>query len=210
MILDNFIVFEGIDGAGTSTQLNILKRKLPSPYTMFTAEPTNSPVGTFIRTLLKGDASVSPETMARLFAADRQEHITGEQGIINAVKSGKTVFCDRYIFSSFAYQNDSCGSALQDLVKKENESFPLPELVFYFVIDPEISLKRITGRSVIEIYEKKDILDKVAERYRTIFDTYKQCVPEMKIIEIDATQPVTSIEKNIWSSLSAMPIINMK
>ena len=68
MILENFIVFEGIDGAGTTTQLNILKKKCGSNF-LFTAEPSRSPVGKFLRSMLGGNVPVTNETAAYLFAA---------------------------------------------------------------------------------------------------------------------------------------------
>ena len=78
MILRNFIVLEGIDGAGTSTQLDILKNTAGTEKFLFTAEPSPSPVGKFLRTMLKGDVPVSNETAAYIFAADRNEHVNGK------------------------------------------------------------------------------------------------------------------------------------
>lgn len=77
MILENFIVFEGIDGAGTTTQLNILKKKCGSNF-LFTAEPSRSPVGKFLRSMLGGNVPVTNETAAYLFAADRNEHLNAD------------------------------------------------------------------------------------------------------------------------------------
>ena len=78
MILKNFIVFEGIDGAGTSTQLNILKEKLENKNVFFTVEPTDLPSGKFLRTILSGSVKVAPSTAAYLFASDRNEHLFGK------------------------------------------------------------------------------------------------------------------------------------
>lgn len=78
MILKNFVVFEGIDGAGTSTQINILKEKKEAERFFFTAEPTDSPTGKFLRTVLKGNVELDPRTSAYLFAADRAEHLWGK------------------------------------------------------------------------------------------------------------------------------------
>ncbi|MBO5401170.1 MAG: dTMP kinase, partial [Spirochaetaceae bacterium] len=62
MILKNFVVFEGIDGAGTSTQLKILKDKLQNKNVFFTVEPTELPTGKFLRTILSGNVKVAPTT----------------------------------------------------------------------------------------------------------------------------------------------------
>ena len=81
MILHNFIVFEGIDGAGTSTQLSILQKKLPPNRAFFSAEPTTLETGKFLRRILSGEVPVHPQTAAYLFAADRCEHIYGKDGV---------------------------------------------------------------------------------------------------------------------------------
>ena len=86
MILKNFIVFEGIDGAGTSTQLNILKEKLENKNVFFTVEPTDLPSGKFLRTILSGSVKVAPSTAAYLFASDRNEHLFGKNGIVEQVE----------------------------------------------------------------------------------------------------------------------------
>ena len=112
MILKNFIVLEGIDGAGTSTQLNLLKNRLSPEKTVYTAEPTTLSTGRFLRSVLRGDEKLTPETTAFLFAADRQEHVYGTGGIVESCTSGKLVISDRYVFSSLAYQSITCGEEL--------------------------------------------------------------------------------------------------
>ena len=203
MILKNFIVFEGIDGAGTSTQLNILKEKLENKNVYFTVEPTDLPTGKFLRTILSGNVKVAPSTAAFLFASDRNEHLYGKDGILEQTQKGNICICDRYIFSSLAYQSNECG---MELPKKLNEDFPLPEYLFYFSINPEQSLKRITGRGVTEIYEKQDFLEKTKNQYDRIIADFKEN-SDIKIIEIDATSPIEEIEKIIWNVIEKLPIV---
>ena len=151
MVLKNFIVFEGIDGSGTSTQIKKLVESNPNVF-IATAEPTTNETGKFLRRMLCGEFSVDEKTASYLFAADRCEHIFGKDGIESLIKNGKTVVSDRYFFSSLAYQSVSCG---KDLPRLLNSPFPLPEYLFYFKIDPEISLKRVDSRNgQKEIYEK--------------------------------------------------------
>lgn len=216
MILKNFIVFEGIDGAGTTTQLKRLKTHLSNQCVFFTAEPSKSEIGKFIRTVLKGDTKLCPETIAYLFATDRCEHlyakVVSEQktkiantdcGIIERCNKGQICVSDRYLFSSLAYQSLECGDQLP---RKLNGGFPLPQIVFYFMIAPSVSLNRIKGRNVTEIYEKLDFLEKTAEQYEKVFKEYEKKHPEMIIIRIDATQDPDKIEKIIWSKVSKLPI----
>lgn len=202
MIIKNFVVFEGIDGSGTSTQLKILKDKLKNKNAFFTVEPTESETGKFLRTILSGAVQVHPTTAAFLFAADRNEHIYGKNGILEHTKNGDICICDRYLFSSLAYQTTSCG---KQLPQKLNEDFPLPEILFYFSIKPEVSLKRIKSRGVTEIYEKLDFLTQTEQEYNRVINDYKTNA-EMKIVEIDATLPIEEISKIIWNELSNLPI----
>src|SRR5574344_1031504 len=119
MVLQNFIVFEGIDGAGTTTQLNALRNRKDTGNFLFTAEPTTAPTGKFLRQMLKGDIPLTPVTSAYLFAADRTEHVFGNlvigdggtlvTGIEKACAQNKIVVIDRYFFSSLAYQSIDCG-----------------------------------------------------------------------------------------------------
>ena len=203
MILHNFIVFEGIDGAGTSTQLSILQKKLPPTRAFFSAEPTTLETGKFLRRILSGEVPVHPQTAAYLFAADRCEHIYGKDGILKKATDGILCFSDRYLFSSLAYQSQECGKELPELL---NSSFPLPEILFYFSIDPAVSLKRIIGRNVTEIYEKEDFLRKTESAYKAVVEAYKVKVPEMKIVEIDATLPVEEVSNIIASELKKYEI----
>ena len=116
MILKNFIVFEGIDGAGTSTQIEILKKRADADRFFFTTEPTDSETGKFLRKMLKGDVELDPCTSAFLFAADRNEHLYGNGGtncgVVAQAQSGKIVVSDRYLFSSLTYQSVTCGDEL--------------------------------------------------------------------------------------------------
>ncbi|MBR5669002.1 MAG: dTMP kinase, partial [Spirochaetales bacterium] len=107
-ILKGFWVLEGLDGAGTTTQLKKLEDYLQSKGTgvFRTAEPTIYETGKFIRKVLSGEIKVPQSTIAYLFAADRDNHINNpEYGIISHLKKGEVVISDRYFFSSFAYQS---------------------------------------------------------------------------------------------------------
>src|SRR5574344_1582440 len=178
MLLKNFIVFEGIDGAGTTTQLDLLRKHSEVSNFLFTAEPTTSATGKFLRQMLKGDLPLNPVTSAYLFAADRNEHINGTlvtqddrtlvTGVAQACKNNKVVVSDRYFFSSLAYQSIDCGQTLPALL---NSPFPLPQLLFFFNIEPEVSLKRITVRGYTEIYETLDFLKKTEAAYRRLTHT---------------------------------------
>lgn len=205
MILKNFVVFEGIDGSGTSTQIELLKKRKEADRFCFTAEPTSLPTGKFLRSMLKGEVELSPITSAYLFAADRAEHLYSKNsdfpGIEQLCTNGKIVISDRYVFSSLAYQSVTVG---KDLPQMLNSTFPLPQLLFFFKIDPKISLARVDTRGEREIYEKADFLEQTEERYQNLVDEYTKKEPQMKIVTLDATKTKEEIEKLIWEELSGL------
>ena len=209
MILPNFVVFEGIDGSGTTSQIRFLKERFESEdkssLVSFTQEPTSGPIGTLIRSALQGSFKLAPETMTRLFAADRCEHIYGLQGILKQVNDGRAVFSDRYVFSSLAYQT-AAGAA--DLAKLQNEGFPLPEFLFFFDLPVDISMNRVMGRSnVLEIYEEKNFQYKVQDEYKKIIDEYRLKEPKMNIVIINAVEQIEEIHEKLWSILKDLPKI---
>ena len=201
MVLKKFIVLEGIDGAGTSTQIKRLVQTNPDKY-IATAEPTSGPTGKFLRQMLAGDFKVDERTNAYLFAADRCEHIFGKGGVKELCESGKTVVSDRYFFSSLAYQSVSCGLELPQLL---NSPFPLPEYLFFFDINPEISLARVNARNESkEIYENLEAQKKIAALYEKVISMYEsdsRIREEMKIIRIDASKSIEDISKFIQEIL---------
>lgn len=193
MVLKKFIVLEGIDGAGTSTQIKRLVQTNPDKY-IATAEPTSGPTSKFLRQMLAGDFKVDERTNAYLFAADRCEHIFGKGGVKELCESGKTVVSDRYFFSSLAYQSVSCGLELPQLL---NSPFPQPEYLFFFDINPEISLARVNARNESkEIYENLEAQKKIAALYEKVISMYEQnpaLREEMKIILLDASKTIEEI-----------------
>ncbi len=201
MVLKNFIVFEGIDGAGTSTQIKRLVNSEPEKY-IATAEPTGGATGKFLRQMLAGDFKVDEKTNAYLFAADRCEHIFGKGGVKELCESGRIVVSDRYFFSSLAYQSVSCGLELPMLL---NSPFPLPEYLFFFDINPEVSLARVNARNgKKEIYENLDAQKKIAALYEKVITMYESDAKlreEMKIIRIDASKTIDEVKEIISSSL---------
>ncbi len=209
MILQNFIVFEGIDGAGTTTQIRLLKQRTEKKRFLFTTEPTSAPTGSFLRSMLSGKIPLIPQTAAYLFAADRSEHVDGPlvieegsrlvTGVKKACEQNYTVVSDRYLFSSLAYQSIDCGI---DLPARLNEGFALPRLLFFFDIDPKVSLARVNRRGKTEIYEKQDFLMRTKEAYEKVLERYESQKTGMTIIRLDATQSPEAISDFIWKHMS--------
>ena len=201
MIIKRFIVFEGIDGAGTTTQLKRLGNFFKKEELITTAEPTDRETGLFLRKMLKGELKFSPRTAAYLFAADRAEHLYGKGGIIENTEKGMFVVSDRYIFSSLAYQAVSCPGGLPSII---NSPFPLPELLFYFKINPEVSIRRVEKRGgVSEIYEKIDYQKKTAARFDSVIKEFDgtEKGKGMKIVTLDAERTVEELTEKIVEEL---------
>ena len=207
-ILKNFVVFEGCDGSGTTTQLNILEdfflhcktRSMP-PFCK-TFEPTNGSIGKLIRQNLRKEITFNPVSMAFLFAADRSEHLYAANGVLERCKQGELVVCDRYILSSIAYQGIECG---EELPERLNNNFPGPELLLFFDIDPEIAQKRMENRDIKEIYEYIDFQIEVRSRYKRLLPIIAGQGTIVK--EIDASMPVEEVHKEVWSLIKELPII---
>ena len=209
MVLKNLIVFEGIDGSGTTTQLELLKAKCPA--ITATAEPTASAMGQFLRRMLSAEVELSKQTAAYLFAADRCEHLFGKlcyhegrlvTGVAEACGKGSLVVSDRYLFSSLAYQGEA---TIRDLTARLNEPFPLPEVLVYFAISPEAALERVASRgSKREIYETLSTLKEVSRRYDEVLADYT-LTPKadgMSVVKVDAALPVQDVAAAVWQVVS--------
>lgn len=195
-VLKNFIVFEGLDGSGTTTQLDLLFNKCKAEnipcYT--TCEPTENSTGKLIRKILSGEEKADPRTVAFLFAADRNEHILNtENGILHHLDSGKIVITDRYLFSSLAYQSPGCS---YDFVLSLNENFPLPEHLFFIDIPVEIGQQRLSQRKGRDIYDSLDVQIKVLSTYRRAIEHFSNTA--MKVHTINGTLSKEAIFEKIW------------
>lgn len=164
-----FIVLEGLDGAGTTTQAHRLVASLEAAghKAHFTREPSDGPIGTTIRQALGGRLTrpagqrLTPETLALLFAADRVDHLASE--IDDLRTRGVTVVCDRYVLSSVAYQGQELDPAF---VRAINARAAAPDLTLFVRVSPETALKRRSGRHLAEdLYEKLETQRRVASAY---------------------------------------------
>ena len=104
-----------------------------------------------MRQALFGSVPLHPHTVARLFAADRGEHLYGQGGILESTAAGILSISDRYLFSSLAYQGLTCG---QDLPATLNAGFPLPRLLLFFDLDPAVAMARMADRSKLDADRK--------------------------------------------------------
>ena len=197
--IKNFIVLEGLDGCGTTTQTALLAEKLEKAgiQAVSTNEPTNLSIGRFIRSVLQKKESVDPFTLALLFSADRNEHVFGKNGIVEHTEAGKMVICDRYLFSSLAYQ-----SLFMDYetVADLNRYYPLPEYLFYIDLSPEECQERMAARGEeAELFERLELQRKIEANYKKTLALLSGS--EMKTIIIDGRSPIQEIHRQICKVL---------
>jgi len=206
-IIPNFIVFEGGDGSGTTTQLSLLSKRfkyIDKPLFYPTYEPTDRPIGKMIRSVLKKELSVDAKTLAFLFAADRNEHLYGQNGIIDNVNRSCLVASDRYILSSLVYQGIECGDELPGIL---NSYFGFPEVTIFLDIEPQTALARMNNRSSLEIYEYREFQEKVREKYKILIETYRSA--GARIETLDASKNAGYISEQVWSIVSSLPIFKI-
>lgn len=154
-----FVVLEGLDGSGTTTQLGRLVDHLDA---VRTAEPTDGPVGRIARSSLRAEPGApAMDALPWLFAADRADHLS--RVVEPALAQGRTVVSDRYVPSSLAYQ--SLTLPLED-VWALNASFRVPDLLLFVEVDVDTALARIASRAgQTEIYDTRERLTQVADAY---------------------------------------------
>lgn len=167
-----FIVFEGIDGSGKSTQMKLLSQYLAgrSVPNICTHEPTDSPFGRLVHACMKGSVDTGEHTIAAMFVADRLDHIENPvYGMKKTLDEGTTVLCDRFYLSSFAYNG---GQTDLDWVISINEPAMKalrPDLTIFLDLSAEEGMERVLRRGELDRYESLEKQRKIRERYFELF-----------------------------------------
>jgi len=173
-----FVCIEGLDGCGKTTQSKLLVEKLQRSYNaMYTAEPSDGKVGDFIRkSILYGEKRSTSLAEALLFAADRVEHVENE--VLPALRQGKLVISDRYVYSSLAYQG-AAGLSLE-WIQSINQYALRPELAIFIDVDPRAVMQRLKPvKSVMENLETQQRVQQI----------YLKFVEKGDLIRIDGNKP---------------------
>ena len=192
-----FIVLEGLDGAGTTTQAERLVEWLEQHghKAHLTAEPSDGPIGRLIRDVLRGRLlgadgnGLTAASIAGLFLADRADHIHSE--IQPKLDAGTFVICDRYLLSSLAYQGID---APMEWVAQVNAPMPAPGLTLMVTVKPDVAAQRRQGRGgQTEIYELSDFQRKVALGYE------RACglKTDHNIVQVDGEQSMDTVFDSI-------------
>ena len=197
-----FIVFEGLDGSGKGTQISMLAKRLESEGAKLaiTAEPTQFATGGLVRDALGGLTRRTQSELAGLFLADRIAHCSNPvSGIGALLKDGCTVICDRYYYSSFAYQGMDT-----DLkwVMDSNLNCPdiiKPDVCVFLDVPPEECDRRIAaGRAWREIFEQIETIRRIREKYMEVF----RLLPEHNIKIVSAIGTPEEITERVYAAVA--------
>ena len=194
-----FVVIEGLDGAGTTTQTALLADALRnSGYTVHeTREPSDGPIGVLIRqaltqrTVTRDGNRLDPAAIALLFAADRVDHLRDE--VEPALRDGAVVLTDRYVHSSVAYQGSECDV---DWVLEINARATTADLVVFVDVPVDECLRRIDARGERELFEKRSFLEQVAARYETAFTRR-----DAPIVRVDGTRAIQDVHAEVLEAV---------
>ena len=200
-----FIAFEGIDGSGKSTQVQLLGAQLKQAghqvYSTF--EPTDSPIGSLIRNIFNHRIEADHRTIAGLFVADRLDHLLNKtNGILKKMEEGYTVITDRYYLSSYAYHGTHMDLDWVIAANALSAGLLKPDLNIYIDIAPEVSIARLTkGRNAMELYETMENLRSVRGKYLEVIELLKD---KEHIFTTDGNREAEEIAIDIWHKVQPM------
>jgi dTMP kinase len=185
-----FIIIEGLDGSGKTTQAKLLAKKLEKTHSvLLTAEPSCGKTGSYIREdCLYEEKRLPTEAEALLFAADRIEHMYSE--VKPALEDGKLVICDRYIYSSLAYQG-SAGLSL-DWIKTINARALQPDFSIFIDVPPE---------RVIERLQRKKSVMETLETQQKVREIYLKYVAKGELVRVDGDKPKDVVAEELYSKI---------
>jgi dTMP kinase len=186
-----FIALEGLDGAGISTQAQMLEDRIKAEgyKTLLTKEPTNNIIGGLIRGQLTNDWKTGMDALQLLFAADRAHHL--EREVIPALKAGLVVISDRYLFSTIAFGSVEVP---REWLLKINDLFILPDIAIVLRLTPEESTRRMrAARFRMELFEEREERRKILETYEWIAKHFDR----VKIL--DAERPIKEISGDVFT-----------
>jgi len=192
------IAVEGIDGAGKTTIANHLCDFISKKgyKCVVLKEPSESIYGRMIKSL---KSRPDPETEMELFLKDREMDV--KDRILPALEEGKIVIMDRYYYSNIAYQ--SARGLNADRIRELNEKIaPKPDLVILLDLSPSKALERIKNREKLSIFEEKDYLEKVRQKFREIADDRTVIIDaemDLEFVKKEAEKAVMGLLEN-WKS----------
>lgn len=201
-----FITFEGGEGAGKTTAIQLLKQELEKrgQQVMVTREPGGIPIAERIREVILDvkHTEMDSRTEALLYAGARRQHLI--EKVLPALQRGEIVLCDRFIDSSLVYQGYARGLGMEEVGRINAFAIQdtMPSLTFWIDIEPEAGLQRIAANRAHEInrldQEKLSFHQKVREGYQLLAEQNPG-----RIVRIDAMLPPEGIVQRIIEEIAA-------
>ncbi|MBY0450604.1 MAG: dTMP kinase [Cyanobacteria bacterium] len=197
-----FITFEGLDGCGKSTQMQLCADALTQQGfdIIQTCNPGGTEIGKALRqTLLHHPGYVSETCELLMYVADRAQHMS--EVVLPGLSQGKIVLCDRHVDSSVAYQGYGRGLDLLEIHTLNHIATQgrYPDLTFLFDADPALMRERVTARGAADRLEREQL--NFYTRVREGFLHLAQENPE-RICVLDATQPIEKIHHAVLQALT--------
>ena len=202
-----YIVVEGLDGSGKTTQVELLVNKLRDygEPVESVVEPTDGPVGKLIRQALSGEIDLDPRVMGMLFIPDTYSHIYGkgnkcEGGLIDKIKNGTTIVSDRSYISTLAYQGQHF--PIDWILDAHSLSMALvPDFVIHLDVPVDICMQRLLDRGKkLQIHEKEQFLRAVSHGYLEAYSRLKY----LNVCNIQGDRSIESVHNNIWALISGI------
>ncbi|WP_053216975.1 dTMP kinase [Virgibacillus senegalensis] len=199
-----FITFEGGEGAGKTSVLKEVERKLKAEGYRVTAtrEPGGIEIAEKIRQIIlePSHTAMDGKTEALLYAAARRQHLI--EKVLPALEQGQTVLCDRFVDSSLAYQGFARGLGMDEVyqINQFAISGQMPDLTLFFDISPEVGLQRIADNVSREKnrldLEKQQFHEKVYRAYHMLLEKF----PE-RIYPIDAEKDLDTVTEEAYRKI---------
>lgn len=192
-----FLVFEGIDGTGKSTQIRLLEQRLHDAGVtpLLSREPTEGPWGRRIRESATTGRMTPPEEL-QAFIHDRTGHL--RELVLPALAAGRIVILDRYFYSTIAYQGTRPGGDPAVVRKTMETLFPPPDLVLWLDLEPSEALRRITAHrgEIPNEFEREEGLESARKVFRSLAgDRFRR---------IDALPNESTVAAAVWNEAQSV------
>ncbi|WP_369045764.1 dTMP kinase [Sinomonas sp. P10A9] len=205
-----FIVFEGIDASGKSTQVKLLSEYLESlgEAVHVTAEPTAGPVGSLIRQAFAERVPLDDRTIAALFVADRVDHLTNSHdGILDLIARGVTVICDRYYLSSLAYHAGDVDASWIEHSNSISTDLLRPDLTVYIDVDPDVAGSRLMERR--ERIDKFEVRDRLLSAYKNYEDALPAAARRESVVRVAGDRPREEVFNDVIHAVQSAGLVSV-
>lgn len=200
-LLENWIVLEGLDGAGTTTQRERICRWLEQQEvpSISTCEPTDGPIGKLVRSYLRKEVTTTPLAIAGLYAADRDDHLHNPQTGLALHHKDALIISDRYFYSSLAYQSVQVPYETVAVMNR----YPHPRYLIYIDTPVEVCLARMKKRNAAqELFEYREYLEQVTAYYERAFSELPEAV---RFLRVDGSLEIEDIFLHIKDFIQGEP-----